>query len=243
MTEDAQRLRMENAGKPPGQRVGSGGVVVPVVPDPVVPVVPVPVAPAPERVVPVPEVSVVPLMLEPLPDVPEVDEPLLSIDDEPLVPEVDEPLVELGVPSMLLVELGGVLFMLPEPVVPVALEPLLEPEPVAVEPVEPVEPLVPLVPDDVRSWPLVPCCLDLLDFCFLVSLDWCWSLPEVGELVVCAATPALTNRDARITASLLFMSYLLLLVGAVGELPFWHHPHAWRVGERAVRQSELPQAK
>jgi hypothetical protein len=199
----------------------------------VVPVVPVPVAPAPERVVPVPDVSDSLLTPEPvlpealLPDVPGVDEPLVSSDD-PLVPEVDEPLVEAdeplvevggAAPSMQLVELGGVLSVTLAPLAPVLLVP------------------------DVVPCCFAPCCFDLVDLSFFVSLDLCWSLPEVGELVVCAATPALTNRAVRITAIFLFMSFLLLLVGAYGELPFWHRRNASHVGECAVRQSELPQAK
>ncbi|WP_183444242.1 hypothetical protein [Pseudoduganella umbonata] len=156
-------------------------------------------------------------MLEPLvpvallPDVPDEDEPLVPIDEpdvepEPLVPDVDEP--------------GGVLFM---PAVPLAPRQVSVPVLVLVPPVLPLvpllpllvrisvelEPAVPLAPEVLVSWLPVLRCFDLADLSFLVSLDLCWSLPEVGELVVWAATPALTNRAARITASLLFMSSLL----------------------------------
>ena len=41
-----------------------------------------------------------------------------------------------------------------------------------------------LAPDVVVSWLPVLRCLDLPALSFLVSLDLCWSLPEVGELVV-----------------------------------------------------------
>jgi hypothetical protein len=129
------------------QRVGSGGVVVPVVPAPVVPVVPVPVEPAPERVVPVPEVPVVPVMPAPevpvalLPDVPEVpEEPLMpEVPEEPLMPEVpDEPPVP-EVPD--------------EPLVPE--EPELDEPPVPEEP-DVEEPLVPELDGGVLFMPLVP---------------------------------------------------------------------------------------
>lgn len=227
---DAQKSRPGAARRHGRQWPGSGGVVVPVVPDPVVPV---PVAPAPERVMPVPDVPELPevpvapdapdvssvpeLPDEPdelLPEVPWLPGATLSEApdvDEPVVPDVEEPLVEAG----------GVLFM---PLVPLAprqesVPPVL-PAPLApVPPVVPIsvelEPAVPLAPDVVRSWLPVLCCfalVDLFDWCFL-SLEVCLSEPEACEPVEadCAATPALTSMAARITVSFVFMEFSFCL--------------------------------
>jgi hypothetical protein len=93
----AQKSRPQAALPDCDQRVGSGGVVVPVVPAPVVPVVPVPVVPAPERVMPVPDVSELPEEPE-VPEEPEAPE-VPEEPEEPEEPEVPEAPEEPEVPE------------------------------------------------------------------------------------------------------------------------------------------------
>jgi hypothetical protein len=188
---------------------------VPVVPAPVVPVVPVPVVPAPDRVMPVPDVSE-------LPDAPEVPDELLPEVplpdvDEPLAPDVEEPLVDAGgVLFMPLVPLAPRQDSVPPvpPVLPVLPLLPLVPEPLVVPISVVLEPAVPLAPEVVRSWLPVLCdfaLVDLPDFC--LSLDVCLSDPDACEPVEvdCAATPALTSITARMRVSFVFMRFSFCL--------------------------------
>ncbi|GGX93937.1 hypothetical protein GCM10007386_26050 [Pseudoduganella dura] len=191
-------------------------MVVPVVPVPVVPVVPVPVLPAPERVMPVPDVSELPgepvAPVVPLPEVPDVAElPEVPLSDEPDVAEPLAPEVaEGGVLFMPLVPLAPRHESVP-PVLPAALVPDAPDPLVAFISVE-LEPAVPLAPDVVVSWLPVLRCVDLVDLCFL-SVDVCLSAPAACEPVEvdCAATPALTSIAARSTVSFVFMKFSLCL--------------------------------
>lgn len=161
-----------------------------------------------------------------MPEVP--DEPLEPEVDEPLLPDVDEPLVDDGgVLFMPLVPLAprheSELPVLPAPLVPLVDEPL--PVPISVE----LEPAELEVPEVERSWLLVLCCWVFLDFCFFVS-ELCWPLVscELVELLDCAATQALTNIAARITASFVFMAFSFCL---------WVHTVSWHSGTVTLRRA------